>query len=523
MNEEIQFINYVDYNDQNEMFVRKPVEVKPHPFKENFLVFFVATLIHAILYAVSVYQNPAGFAYGVYIACAIGYVVFCFKKLGLHIKKGSIFYMVAMAILGIATFCTDNDNIIIMNRGGIFILTFVFVLDNMCDTTGWKFGKYISAAMQVGIMALGEIAAPLENAYDYFFNRKEKLNYKYIYTLIGCVISIPVVAFAMILLSSADIVFKQWTVNIFGKISISGLIGMFVLFAIMFMASYCVLSYLVKNEINCKRENATKIEALIAIPVALILTLVYVIFSGIQVAYLFVGEFELPAGYTYAEYAREGFFQLLAVAVFNLIIVLVCMEFVNKSNILKVILTVMSCCTFVMIASSAVRMITYIRFYYLTFLRIFVLWSLLVLFVVFIGVIIHIYKDSFPIFKYIMVVVTSLYICLAFSQIDYFIAKVNLSYTDGNESEFFLGECFDDYSFLDDISTDAAPAVAEWMESKGYIYDSEHVYIYDAYLMDFTPEEYGKNYMSMIAKETEDMGIRKFNVSKYRAKLLLGE
>ena len=50
-------------------------------------------------------------------------------------------------------------------------------------------------------------------------------------------------------------------------------------------------------------------------------------------------------------YAREGFFQLLTVGFINLAIVLVCMTFFRESRLLKAVLTVMSLCTFVMIAS----------------------------------------------------------------------------------------------------------------------------------------------------------------------------
>ncbi|MFR8843973.1 MAG: DUF4153 domain-containing protein [Waltera sp.] len=50
-------------------------------------------------------------------------------------------------------------------------------------------------------------------------------------------------------------------------------------------------------------------------------------FSGIQIFGLFLGKMQLPEGYTYAQYAREGFFQLLAVSILNLILVLVCLSF----------------------------------------------------------------------------------------------------------------------------------------------------------------------------------------------------
>lgn len=107
-----------------------------------------------------------------------------------------------------------------------------------------------------------------------------------------------------------------------------------------------------------------------AITVLGMLTLLYLVFSGIQILGLFLGKLSLPEGYTYASYAREGFFQLLAIAILNLILVLACLEYFRESKILKGILTVMSICTFIMILSSAMRMILYIRTYQFTFLRI---------------------------------------------------------------------------------------------------------------------------------------------------------
>ncbi|MFR8843777.1 MAG: DUF4153 domain-containing protein [Waltera sp.] len=64
---------------------------------------------------------------------------------------------------------------------------------------------------------------------------------------------------------------------------------------------------------------------------------------------------QLPESYTHAQYAAEGFFQLLAVSILNLILVLMCLSFFRESKVLKVIMTIMSLCTFIMIASSVMR------------------------------------------------------------------------------------------------------------------------------------------------------------------------
>ena len=518
MNEEIQFI---ECDKESEIFIKNEEEKKTYQYDENFLVFFVATLVHAIIYAICVYKNPSGLAYGAFVVSGMIYILFCLKKMELRIKKGSIFYIVAIIILGVATFCTDDSSIIFMNKVGIFCLTVIFVMDNMFNTEKWQFGKYFSSLIVTMIMSVSEIGEYFENVYEYFKNKRNKINTKYYYGLLGCIIAVPIVGVMIILLSSADAVFKEWTARVVNNINIKDIIGITFFFIFMFVASYCTMSYLGKKELDDKVEDTKRWEPMMVIPVITILTVVYIIFSGIQIAYLFVGEFNLPEGYTYAEYAREGFFQLLAVSIINLVIVLACVGYTKTSKAVKVILTVMSLCTFIMIASSAVRMVTYIQFYYLTFLRIFVLWSLLVLFFVFAGVIIYIFKNTFPIFRYVVIVTTCLYICLSFSRPDYFIAKVNLSSTDGNESAFFLGDSFDDYKFLLELSADAAPVVAEWMENQGYEYEIGNVYINEEYLFFYNPDEFGENYMSKIIEKTRGMGIREFNVSRYVAKMII--
>lgn len=518
MNEEIQFI---ECDKESEIIVENADVTSKQPFDERFPFFCVATLLHAVIYALFVYKNPSGLAYGAFVVSGMLYVIFCLKQMKLSLKKGSIFYLIAIIVLGIATFCTDDGSIIFLNKVAIFVLTVVFILDNMFNTKKWQFSKYISSAMVTAINSTAEIGSLWEKIGDYYKDRRSKNNSKYFYGLLGCVIALPVVVVMFVLLCSADIVFKHWAINIFGNVGVEDIVGLIFLFLFMFTISYCIMSNLSKKELDENVNEKKNIEPLAVIPVTLLLTLIYIIFSGIQIKCLFAGEVNLPDGYTYSRYAREGFFQLLAVSIINLIIVLVCVGYSKESKILKGILTAMSCCTFVMIASSAVRMVTYIRFYYLTFLRIFVLWSLLVVAFVFVGVIIYIYKGTFPIFKYTIITVTCLYIAFAFSRPDYFIAKVNLSSTDGNESVFFLGESFDDYEFMLELSADAAPAVAEWMEKQGYEYEIDNSYINEEYLFFYNPDEFGENYMCVISEETDDMGIRDFNVSRYIAKLLL--
>jgi len=206
----------------------------------------------------------------------------------------------------------------------------------------------------------------------------------------------------------------------------------------------------------------------------------------------------------------------------------------RESKALKGVLTVMSLCTFIMIASSAMRMIIYIRFYYMTFLRILVLWALALLFVLFVGIILNIFKKEFPLFRYSMTVVTLLYLVLSFSHPDYIIAKINLanapqSLTENNmgqpTGEFFLAEQkYIDFYYLSDLSADAAPVIIPYLDQLGY--DMSEFYLEDDELAVrnrqqgrnyYRQEEFGYYYLRELQRSTENFGPRTFNVSRYVA------
>lgn len=208
-------------------------------------------------------------------------------------------------------------------------------------------------------------------------------------------------------------------------------------------------------------------------------------------------------------------------------------------------LTAMSFCTFVMIASCALRMVIYIRFYYLTFLRILVLWSLAVLALLFIGIVISIFREKFPLFRYSVVVVSVLYLALSFAHPDYLIARVNVGNAAHNQAhwyskdeaesfsredlfggEFFLApETYHDYRYLIDLSADAAPVLIPYLEELGYhmeafaadnavTFAENEIYGNGIYRGD--AESFGYFWMNKMQYRVVDFGIRTFNVSRFR-------
>ena len=275
-------------------------------------------------------------------------------------------------------------------------------------------------------------------------------------------------------------------------------------------------------------------EPLVGITFTGLISLVYLLFSAIQIIYLFAGLGSLPEGYTYARYAREGFFQLVFVCLINLVLVLTCVKYFRENRLLKGILTFISLCTYIMITSSAYKMLLYIQVYHLTFLRVFVLWALFVIFLLMTGTIISIYQSEFPLVKYCILVVTVLYLIFSFAHPDYWIARYNLDHiyteeiTKNGEVSYSINENRDFY-YLKHLSMDAAPAIyskaSEIVNTLNCEPVNDHEWDLNWWLEDYSADLLCSSYNGKIGFPLEDyhypkkMSIRKFNFSRWTAYL----
>ena len=258
-------------------------------------------------------------------------------------------------------------------------------------------------------------------------------------------------------------------------------------------ASYCGTRCLCKQLLVGKTAEKKQLPVALALPALSLLCAVYVLFCGIQVVYLFAGHAALPEGFTYAQYARQGFFQLLAVCALNLLLVLGVLLHFPEQRALKALLLFFSLCTFVMIASSGMRMLLYIQEYKLTFARILVLWTLAVLSLLLCGIVAQIARRGFPLFRYGFTVFCLCYAVLALARPDYWTAQYNLSRIDWNTIEEESGAEL--WRLGEALSLDAMPVFAE--------YQAEH----DAFEYAYTG-----TYHSV-----ERQTLRRYNVSRARA------
>jgi len=484
--------------------------------------------LYAIVYAVCMYRNTEGITFPFCVGVTLYFFWYYAKKFCGTVRKCDRFLMIVVMLLGLITCTTDSDVIIYFNKLAILMVMCIYLLELFYDTTGWSFAAFTKAGCYAVFGGIGHSVTPYIDGAAFWKLRKQQSEktpiedakkQKYIAIAVGAAISIPMLFVIILLLSSADAFFRELFVDFWDTIfswdapelfrrHLFGFVGTIV---VMFSLAYGIITYIShKNSIEeVINEKENRWNSYIAITFSSLIGVVYVLFAVIQILGLFMGKLRLPEGYTYAGYAREGFFQLAFICFFNICLVLVCMACFEESRILKGIMFLLCVCTYVMLASSAYRMILYIKVYHLTFLRVFVLWTLVVMALMMAGIIMLIFNKNFPIFRYLLVSSLLLYTGFAASHPDYWIASYNIAKAEA-------GEDVDEFHLLFNLSLDAAMPILTYYEDE---LENPEKY-YDEYLESWQltlESERLQNYVERIERETKDMDGRTINISRVLA------
>jgi hypothetical protein len=166
-------------------------------------------------------------------------------------------------------------------------------------------------------------------------------------------------------------------------------------------------------------------------PGLIILAVIYAVFFIAMGAYLFSAfSGGLPPSYTYAEYARRGFFELCGVSAINLAIIAFVYMFAKRGKgeyprSLRSLTAAISTMTILLILTAMSKMLLYVDMYGLTRLRVYTLWFMLLLLCVFAVVVVwHIRPINAG--KPMVIAFVLLVLCLFFTNTDGLIAKYNV-------------------------------------------------------------------------------------------------
>ena len=294
-----------------------------------------------------------------------------------------------------------------------------------------------------------------------------------------------------------------------------GIFGFFiavVIFAVIFGAKrHSQLSF---GEAKKLRPVCTGVipRALICATVTPVL-IVYVIFFISQWDY-YLSAFTrvLPEELTYAEYAREGFFQLCWVCGINAVMLLLFNLLIKKNGkerdpLKTVYSTLISIFTLVLIATALSKMLLYIDSFGLTRKRVYASWLIILLALFFIAVLIRQFIRKLPLVPILAVTFAVMFTLISVPDVDSMIASYNVNaYVCGDLDEI-------DVESLEEYGASAVPALMDLREKLMKEEDPDD----DALL---ARTEW---HLSNIRREldNEERNIFTFNITKERARALL--
>lgn len=210
-----------------------------------------------------------------------------------------------------------------------------------------------------------------------FKGKNEEKNKNILNIFIGCVIGIPIALIILSLLSSADMYFNAFIGKmsnlLFSFINFNNIkvnVVVFVItFIIMFSPFINILHYR-NSEID--DHKIKKLDVSIASTILWIINSVFVLFLISEISKITFNFLQLPIEYTYSEYAREGFFQLLGVTIINILIIIYFNYYTNtvkKNKNIKNLILVLILFSIILTFNSYYRMFLYIGAYKFTILR----------------------------------------------------------------------------------------------------------------------------------------------------------
>lgn len=294
---------------------------------------------------------------------------------------------------------------------------------------------------------------------------KLKAGKSVLYVLFGLLIAVPLTLVVAALLISSDDMFADFMGGIFDHLpefslnTVTELIwGIPVAFFL------CGILFSAERKLAPRAESAPSCRVIPLMAVCTAVTpicLFYLAYVLVQFRYLIsaLGG-ALPEEYSYSQFARQGFFELCAVAAIDLFVIVMMQAFtVRRENdrrpaALKAYTVIISVFTLLLIATAVCKMFLYIGEYGMTPLRIYTSWFMAMLAVLFVIIMLWQFV-KLPLWKTVFAAFTVMFGVLCFSNTDGMIARYNVqAYHNGTLTEV-------DFSLLRELGTSAIPAVAD--------------------------------------------------------------
>ena len=295
----------------------------------------------------------------------------CLKK-----NPGGAFLLAVALGLGACYGIYANDSLRLMNLPVTLLSTSLalFSLTGVTQLSPWTGPGLLEGCRQFLPAFVRHMGVPFQ-ALKSQLNRK---NDRLTGIGVGLLAGIPAVGAALYLLTSADGMFSALLED-----GLSRLANVDLLLALrvvsMLLGALFLYSFLASTTRRAPQPASLSKPRISAVSCATVLSMlaaVYGLFVYVQFRYLFGGAETAAQAGGYAEYARNGFFQLTLLALLTLLLILPALSLCRDSHPVRALCALVAALTGVIDFSAFFRMRLYIQAYGLSVLRLVTLWGI---------------------------------------------------------------------------------------------------------------------------------------------------
>ena len=412
-------------------------------FNKADTVFAFAMLVCGFLYwnLIELVMLGAGVTTFAIVIFAVSFIYL--TRSGYRQNKRSAVCLVLAAFSAAQFALFDNWFISFLN---LAFLTGLFIYW-ICLTTGRQIDKKLSVYM-IGDALKQGISMPFLNFFCCAAGIKRSISEQksgkgILAVLVGILIILPLITAVVNLLMSADWAFENFIGRFYDLLNFDTIItyiGQFIFGIPVAFYLYGLIYGNAKGRYDDKITSSSVDGAAKIMKIAPRLTIysaltafnaIYLLFFVVQAAYFFSAfNGTLPETFTYAEYARRGFFELCAVAGINLLVLTIShltikREAGEEPKALRLATVTISVFTVLLIVTALSKMGMYINAYGLTLLRVFTSFFMILLLFTFLVICIRQFI-RFNSARIIILGVVTMLMVLFYSNVDGNIAKYNI-------------------------------------------------------------------------------------------------
>ncbi|WP_017381739.1 DUF4153 domain-containing protein [Paenisporosarcina sp. TG-14] len=406
--------------------------------KKNEWLFMLSCLGLGILAEISFFHAWIGVSYLVFLT-GFYLVVFVRFRQGFNHRKIGLLVMGCIWLLAASYVLYDNTLFYLLNIAVIpFLLLFHVVLITSPGNLKWgkpAFVGRMAAKIWQGIAYSMQFSGRVFKLV--FRNMDESTTQTVKRVLIGLLIGLPLLGIITGLLMSADAVFEEIVLSMPQFIFELNLEIIFRTLAVLVFTSlfFGILQVLQINrrtpiqEKNDEENGTISWNGITAVTILILLNAVYTLFTAIQFTYFFSDG--LQEGYTYAEYARRGFFELIIVTLINWTILICCLKLVREQGakmklVLQLMYSLLVIVSGVMLVSAYQRLSMYEAAYGFTMERILAHAFMIFLIVIFTYTLIRVWFERLVLLHFYMIAGLVFYTALNVMHIEQIIVDENL-------------------------------------------------------------------------------------------------